>query len=157
MRPRCGGHSGAGELGSSSSPLPDCRSGSGRIDYPDERTFIMRFMLIVKADKRTEAGILPTRQDIEAMGKFNEEMIAAGVMVDGAGLQPSSKGARVVFQNGKAQVTDGPFVETKELIAGYWIINVKSRDEAIAWASKVPFQQLPHDGRAPELEIRQFF
>jgi len=117
----------------------------------------MRFMIIVKADKQTEAGVLPTQQGLDVMGKFNEEMIKAGVMVDGAGLQPSSKGARVAFVNGKAQVTDGPFVETKELIAGYWIVNVKSREEAIAWASKVPFQYLPNDGRIPELEIRQFF
>ena len=117
----------------------------------------MRFMIIVKADTRTEAGALPTRRDIDAMGKFNEEMMTAGIFVDGAGLQPSSKGARVAFENGKAQVTDGPFVETKELIAGYWIVNVKSKAEAIAWASRVPFEHLPNDGRKPELEIRQFF
>ena len=117
----------------------------------------MRFMIIVKADKQTEAGVLPTRRDLEKMGKFNEEMMKAGIFVDGAGLQPSSKGARVAFANGKAEVTDGPFVETKELIAGYWIINVKSRAEAVAWASRVPFEQLPSDGRVPELEIRQFF
>jgi hypothetical protein len=117
----------------------------------------MRFMIIVKADKRTEAGELPSRRDLEAMGKFNQEMIDAGVMVDGAGLQPSSKGARVVFKGGKPEVIDGPFVETKELIAGYWIVNVKSRAEAVAWASRVPFQHLPNDGRQPELEIRQYF
>jgi hypothetical protein len=117
----------------------------------------MRFMIIVKADKRTEAGELPSKRDLEAMGKFNQEMIDAGVMVDGAGLQASSKGARVVFKDGKPEVTDGPFVETKELIAGYWIVNVKSRAEAVAWASRVPFQYLPNDGRQPELEIRQFF
>jgi hypothetical protein len=117
----------------------------------------MRFMMIVKADKQTEAGVLPTKQDMETMGKFNEEMIKAGVMVDGAGLQSSSKGARVAFKNGTIEVTDGPFVETKELIAGYWIINVKSLDEAIAWAKKVPFSKLPGDGRVPELELRQFF
>jgi len=117
----------------------------------------MRFMMIVKADKQTEAGVLPTKRDLEAMGKFNEEMMKAGVMIEGNGLQPSSKGARVAFENGQIKVTDGPFVETKELIAGYWIIEVKSKEEAIAWAKKVPFQQLPGDGRVPELELRQIF
>jgi len=117
----------------------------------------MRFVIFVKADKQTEAGVLPTRRDLEVMDKFNQEMIKAGVMKDGLGLQASSKGARVSFVNGKAQVTDGPFVETKELIAGFWIVDVKSKEEAIAWAKKAPFQQLPGDGRAPELEIREVF
>jgi hypothetical protein len=117
----------------------------------------MRFMLLVKADINTEAGVLPTRDDLAVMGKFNEELIKAGVLVDGAGLQPSSKGARVSFQNGQVIVTDGPFVETKELIAGYWIINVKSRDEALEWAKRVPFNRLPSAGRTPELEVRQFY
>jgi len=114
-------------------------------------------MVIVKADRKTEAGVMPTEQELATMGKYNQQLIDAGVMVDGAGLQPSSKGARVGFKNGKVVVTDGPFAETKELIAGYWIINVKSKAEAIEWAKKIPFQTLPNDGREPEVEIRQFF
>jgi hypothetical protein len=117
----------------------------------------MRFMMIVKADKVTEAGTLPSARDLEVMGKFNEEMIKAGVMVDGVGLQASSKGARVAFVDGKPQVTDGPFPETKELIAGFWMLEVKSKAEAIEWAKKVPFDRLPKSGRTPELEIRQVF
>ncbi len=117
----------------------------------------MRFMMIVKADKVTEAGTLPTARDLETMGKFNDEMTKAGVMVDGVGLQASSKGARVAFVDGKPQVTDGPFPETKELIAGFWMLEVKSKAEAIEWAKKVPFDHLPHTGRTPELEIRQVF
>ena len=117
----------------------------------------MRFMVFVKADQRTEAGELPTREDLEIMGKYNEELVKAGVLVDANGLQASSKGARVSFQNGKVQVTDGPFVETKELIAGYWTLNVKSKAEAIEWAKRIPFAQLPSMGRAPEVEIRQVF
>ena len=114
-------------------------------------------MVIVKADRKTEAGVMPTEQELATMGKYNQQLIDAGVMVDGAGLQPSSKGARVGFKNGQVVVTDGPFAETKELIAGYWIINVKSKAEAIEWAKKIPFQTLPNDGREPEVEIRQFF
>jgi hypothetical protein len=114
-------------------------------------------MMIVKADKRTEASEMPSEQDLTTMGKYNQELIDAGVMVDGAGLQASSKGARVGLKNGKVVVTDGPFAETKELIAGYWIINVKSKAEAIEWAKKIPFNQLPNTGREPEVEIRQFF
>ena len=114
-------------------------------------------MVIVKADKKTEAGVMPTEQELATMGKYNQQLIDAGVMVDGAGLQPSSKGARVGFRNGQVVVTDGPFAETKELIAGYWIINVKSKAEAVEWAKKIPFQTLPNDGREPEVEIRQFF
>ena len=117
----------------------------------------MRFMMIVKADKRTEAGVLPTKKDLTTMGKYNEELIKAGVLVDAAGLKDSSKGARVTFQNGKVMVTDGPFAELKEIIAGYWVINVKSKAEAIEWARKIPFEQIPGDGRVPEVEIRQFF
>src|SRR5213594_1134219 len=111
----------------------------------------MRFMMLLKADKTTEAGVLPTRKELEVMGKYNEELVKAGVLLDGAGLQPSSKGAKVTFQNGKAQVTDGPFAETKELLAGYWMIQVKSKAEAIEWASRVPFT----DGE--EIELRQVF
>jgi hypothetical protein len=117
----------------------------------------MRFMMMVKADRNTEAGVLPTAHDLEVMGRYNEELVKAGVLVDGAGLQSSSKGARVSFQNGKVQVTDGPFAETKELIAGYWVIDVKSREEAIEWAKRVPFAQIPHEGRTAEIEVRQFF
>jgi len=117
----------------------------------------MRFMMLLKADKTTEAGVLPTREDLEVMGKYNEELVKAGVMLDGAGLQPSSKGAKVTFQNGKPQVTDGPFAETKELIAGYWMIQVKSKEEAIEWAKRAPFAKLPSNGRAPEIELRQMF
>ena len=84
----------------------------------------MRFMVIVKADRRTEAGVLPKEAELAAMGKFNEELMKAGLMVDGAGLQPSSKGARVSFPNGRPTVTDGPFAETKELIAGYWVNSI---------------------------------
>ena len=117
----------------------------------------MRFMMMVKADKRTEAGVLPTQDDMATMGRFNEELIKAGVLVDAAGLQSSAKGARVRCENGKVTVTDGPFVETKELIAGYWVINVQSRDEAIAWAKRIPFDCIPGDGRVPEVEVRPFF
>ena len=113
--------------------------------------------MIVKADKRTEAGEMPSAEDLATMGKYNQELIDAGIMVDGAGLQPSSKGARVGFKGGKVVVTDGPFAETKELIAGYWIINVKSKAEAIEWAKKIPFKTLPNAGRDAEVEIRQFF
>ena len=117
----------------------------------------MRFMVIVKADTRTEAGVLPTAKELETMGAFNEQLIKAGVLRDGAGLQPSSKGARVTFRNGTSVVTDGPFAETKELIAGYWVIDVPSKADAIEWARRVPFNALPNDGREPELEIRQFY
>lgn len=117
----------------------------------------MRFMMIVKADRNTEAGVLPTPKELEAMGRYNEELVKAGVLIDGAGLQPSSKGAKVTFVNGRPQVTDGPFAETKELIAGYWIIQVQSREEAIEWAKRVPFDHLPATGRQAEIEVRQFF
>ena len=117
----------------------------------------MRFMMLLKADKITEAGVLPTEKDLEVMGKYNEELVKAGVMLDGAGLQPSSKGARVTFPGGKPQVTDGPFAETKELLAGYWIIQVKSKEEAIEWATRVPLGPLPGSDRVPEIELRQMF
>ena len=117
----------------------------------------MRFMMMVKADKRTEAGVLPTQQDFEAMGKYNQELMKAGVLIDAAGLQPSSKGARVSFGGGAPKVTDGPFAETKELLAGYWLIQVNSKQDAIDWARRIPFAQLPHDGRVAEVEVRQMF
>ena len=115
----------------------------------------MKFMMIVKASKDSEAGIMPSEELLSAMGKYNEELFKAGVMLDGAGLQASSKGARIKFSGDKRTVIDGPFAETKELIAGYWIIQVKSREEAIEWAKRVP---APHgEGQEGEIEIRQFF
>jgi hypothetical protein len=115
----------------------------------------MRFMMIVKASKDSEAGKMPSEELLSAMGKYNEELMKAGVMVDGAGLQSSSKGARIKFSGGKRTVIDGPFAETKELIAGYWIINVKSKEEAIEWAKRAPNPQ--GEGREAEIELRQFF
>ena len=111
----------------------------------------MRFMVMVKATKATEAGVLPTTEQLAEMGKFNEKLVKAGVMLAGDGLQDSSKGARVRFSGGKRTVIDGPFPETKELIAGYWVWNVKSRQEAIDWVKRAPFT----DG--DEIEIRQLF
>jgi hypothetical protein len=114
----------------------------------------MRFMMIVKANKESEAGVMPSEELLATMGKFNEELANAGVLVDLSGLQPSSKGFRVRFGGGKRTIVDGPFAESKELIAGYWVINVKSREEALEWAKKVP---APQDGGEGEIEIRQFF
>ncbi len=99
----------------------------------------MRFMMLVKASKESEAGALPSQELLVAMGRFNEEMATAGVLLAGEGLHPSSKGARIMFSGSKRTVTDGPFAETKELLAGFWMIEVKSKAEAIAWASRVPF------------------
>jgi hypothetical protein len=98
----------------------------------------MRFMMIVKASKDSESGIMPSEQLLAGMTQFNEELVKAGVLVDLSGLQPSSKGARVKFSAGKPTVIDGPFAETRDLIAGYWIINVRSKEEAIEWAKRVP-------------------
>src|SRR4051812_47944910 len=109
----------------------------------------MRFMVIVKASKESEAGVLPSKDLLEKMGKFNEELVKAGVMLAGGGVQPSSKGARVKFSGDKRTVTDGPFTETKELIAGFWMWKVKSKEEAIEWLNHAPF-----DG-GTEVEIRQ--
>jgi hypothetical protein len=117
----------------------------------------MKFMMLLKADKRTEAGELPSRQDLEEMGKYNEELIKAGVLLDGAGLRASSHGARVTWKQGKPQVIDGPFAETKELLAGYWLIQVNSLAEAIEWAKKAPFHMLPQDGGEPQIELRPVF
>jgi hypothetical protein len=110
----------------------------------------MRFMVIVKADKDSEAGVLPTRELLAEMGKFNEELAKAGVMLAGEGLQPSSKGARVRFNGSKRTVIDGPFAETKELVAGFWLWQVRSKEEAIEWLKRAPF-------REGEVEIRQVF
>ena len=110
----------------------------------------MRFMMFVKATRESEAGVLPDEKALAEMATFNEEMVKAGVMLAGEGLQASSKGARIRFAGGKSTVVDGPFAETKELVAGFWIIQVRSKAEAIEWARRVPFV----DG---EIEIRQVF
>ena len=114
----------------------------------------MRFMIIRKADRDTEAGALPSAELVAAMMKYNEEMITAGVMLAGDGLQASSKGARVKFSRGKPTVIDGPFTETKELVAGFSIIDVESRDEAVEWVKRWP--QIDGDGEV-EIEIRQLY
>jgi hypothetical protein len=111
----------------------------------------MRFMVLVKASKDSEAGVMPTQELLAEMGKFNEELAKAGVMLAGEGLQPSSKGARVKFSGNKRTVTDGPFAETKELVAGFWLWQVRSKDEAIEWLKRAPFR----DGEV--VEIRQVF
>ena len=108
-------------------------------------------MMIVKASKESEAGALPSKELVAAMGKFNEEMIKAGVLLAGEGLHPSSKGARITYSGQKRTVTDGPFSQTGELIAGFWLIQVSSKNEAIEWASRVPFA----DGEV--VEVRQIF
>ncbi|TMP99419.1 MAG: YciI family protein [Verrucomicrobia bacterium] len=110
----------------------------------------MRFMVIVKGDKDSESGVLPSKQLLTDMGKFNEELAKAGVMLAGEGLQPSSKGARVKFSGGQTSVIDGPFAETKELVAGFWLWKCKSLDEAIDWLKRAPFENT-------EVEIRQVF
>jgi hypothetical protein len=111
----------------------------------------MRFMMLVKASKESEAGALPSKELLAAMGQFNEEMAKAGVLIAGEGLQPSSKGARVTFSGSKRSVTDGPFAETKELLAGFWMIDVKSKADALAWAARVPFTG------GEVIEVRQVF
>ncbi|HVE95512.1 MAG TPA: YciI family protein [Pseudonocardiaceae bacterium] len=113
----------------------------------------MRFMAMIKANKDTEAGVLPSEELLTEMGKYNEELVKAGVLLAGEGLQPSSKGARVRFSGAKRTVIDGPFTEAKELIAGFWLIQVKSKEEAIEWVKRCPN---PLDGEA-EIEIRQVF
>jgi hypothetical protein len=111
----------------------------------------MRVMVLVKASKESEAGVLPDEKILTEMGKFNEELVNAGIMTAGEGLHPSAKGARVKFSGGTPTVTDGPFSETKELVAGFWLWQVKSMDEAIAWLKKAPF------GGGTEVEIRPLF
>ena len=113
----------------------------------------MRFMVMVKATKDSEAGVMPSQKLLEDMGKFNEELVKAGVMLAGEGLQPSSKGARVKFSGSKRTVVDGPFAETKELVAGFWLWQVKSKEEAIEWVKRCP-NPMPGDS---EIEIRQVF
>jgi hypothetical protein len=114
----------------------------------------MRFMVIVKATKDSEAGVLPDKKLLADMGKYNEELVKAGVMLAGEGVQASSKGARVKFSGSKRTVTDGPFPETKELIAGYWLFQVKSLEEAIEWVKRCPN---PMPNQESEIEIRQVF
>ena len=113
----------------------------------------MRFMVMVKANRDSEAGVMPSEKLLTDMGKFNEELVKAGVMLAGEGLQPSSKGARIRFSGSKRTVIDGPFTETKELIAGFWLIQVKSKEEAIEWFKRCPN---PMEGES-EIEIRQVF
>jgi hypothetical protein len=111
----------------------------------------MRYMVIVKANEDSENGVMPTEQELAEMGAFNEELVKAGVMLAGEGLHPSSKGARVRFdENGNSSVIDGPFAETKELVAGFWILEVSSREEVLEWVKKAPF-------RGGEVEVRQVF
>jgi hypothetical protein len=113
----------------------------------------MRFMVMIKADKNTEAGVMPDEKLLAAMGQYNEDLVKAGIMLAGEGLQPSSKGARVRFSGDKRTVIDGPFAETKELIAGFWIWQVKSKEEAIEWVRRCPNPT----GEEAEIEIRQVF
>ena len=110
----------------------------------------MRFMMLVKASKESEAGVMPSEKALADMAKYNEELVKAGVLLDLSGLQSSAKGARVTFSRGKPRVTDGPFAEAKELVAGYWLIQVKSKEEAVEWAKRVPFDE-------GQVEVRQLF
>jgi hypothetical protein len=114
----------------------------------------MRFMMMVKANKESEAGVMPSMELLLAMGKYNEELVKAGVLLAADGLQSSAKGARVKFTGDKRTVVDGPFAETKELIAGFWMIQVKSKEEAIEWAKRCPN---PHGTGEAEIEVRQVF
>jgi hypothetical protein len=117
----------------------------------------MRFMMIVKADKDSEAGKLPSEAALAAMAKYNESLVKAGVLLDAVGLQPSSKGARITMRGGKPRVIDGPFAETKELIAGYWMIQVRTKEEAIEWAKRIPFEHIPEVDGPGVVELRQVF
>src|SRR5207237_4628758 len=134
-----------------SPPIPSpSHTGRREKQIQEEKKTKMRFMVIVKADKNSEAGVMPGRELLTAMGKFNEELANAGVMLAGEGLHPTSKGARVKFSGGKTTVIDGPFAETKELVAGFWLWKCKSLDEAIEWLKRAPFE-------GTEVEIRQVF
>jgi hypothetical protein len=124
-----------------------------QLQNPKKRGKTMRFMVLIRANKDSEAGVMPSKQLLTEMGKFNEELVKAGVMLAGEGLQPSSKGARVRFSGSKRTVIDGPFAETKELIAGFWIWQCKSKEEAIEWLKRCPN---PHNEEA-DVEIRQIF
>ena len=114
----------------------------------------MRFMILIKADRNSEAGVMPDEKLLTDMGRFNEELVQAGIMLAGEGLHPSSKGARVKFSGAKRTVIDGPFDETKELVAGFWLWQVKSKEEAIEWVKRIPN---PMPGTETEVEIRQVF
>ncbi|KQN48859.1 dehydrogenase [Pseudomonas sp. Leaf48] len=114
----------------------------------------MRFMIIIKASQDSEAGVMPSQELLTAMGQYNEELVKAGILLAGEGLHPSSKGARVRFSGDKRTVTDGPFIETKELIAGFWLWQVKSKEEAIEWVKRCPN---PMPDTEAEIEIRQVF
>jgi hypothetical protein len=114
----------------------------------------MRVMVLIKATEESEAGVMPSEELLTQMGNFNEELVKAGVMLAGDGLHPSSKGVRVAFSGGERKVLDGPFAETKELLAGYWLWQVKSLDEAIEWVKRIPN---PDDGTEAEVEIRPVF
>lgn len=115
----------------------------------------MRFMMMIRANADTEAGKMPEEKTLAAMGRFNEEMVNAGVLLAGEGLQPSAKGARVIFSGGKPRVVPGPFSD--RMICGFWIIQVASRDEAIEWAKRIPFDPNVHMGGEGEIELRQIF
>ena len=119
----------------------------------------MRFMMLIKSDANAEAGVLPSEELVVAMGRYNDELAKAGVLLAAEGLHASSKGARIRFSGGKRTVIDGPFAESKELIAGFWMIQVKSREEAIEWASRVPFEAGDPSARdgVGEIELRQVF
>ena len=114
----------------------------------------MRFMIIIKASADSEAGVMPSQELLTAMGNYNEELVKAGIMLAGEGLHPSSKGARVMFSGEQRSVIDGPFIETRELIAGFWLWKVKSKEEAIEWVKRCPN---PMPGTEAEIEIRQVF
>jgi hypothetical protein len=133
--------------------IPDALGNPGSQPNPQKGVPKMRFMILIKADKNTEAGVMPDEKLLTAMGKFNEELVKAGVLLAGEGLHPSSKGARVRFSGDKRTVIDGPFAETKELIAGFWLWQVKSKEEAIEWVRRCPNPT----GTEAEIEIRQVF
>ncbi len=118
----------------------------------------MKFMMIIKSSAMAESGAMPSEDMLEAMGKYNEALVKAGVLLEAAGLHPSAKGARVTFAAGKPTVVDGPFAEAKELIAGFWMLQVGSLDEAVAWAKRCPFDTGIHDdGGDGEIELRRVF
>jgi hypothetical protein len=129
---------------------PDRRRGEGTPEEPTRRSTTMRFMMLVKANEQSEAGVMPSLEELNEMGRYNEQLVKAGILLAGEGLHPSSKGARIDFDGEEPTVIDGPFAETKELIAGFWLIQVSSKEEAIEWAKRVPFRQ-------GVLELRQVF
>ena len=116
-----------------------------------------RFMVFVPANEESEAGVLPPDEALDAMTAYNEELVKAGIMLDGAGLHPTSKGAKVRFSDGKVSVIDGPFTEAKELIAGYWLLQAKDRDEVVEWVKRAPFAQFTEQGGEIDLQIRQLY